>query len=958
MNLKARMKIAGLDDVDLHVDGMVGVEALSRPYELEVTVLVEPDVELELRALEREAWLSLELEERSRVFHGIVRDVQMRGFHSVDDGSRVEARVSLVPRAWLMSERKCSRIFQGLRIDEVIRRVLAPYFIPSRWALVREYPQREYCTQYEETDLEFVQRLCAEAGIFFYFETPHDLPSGMGEGLAAGAAEALREVPGLDGQIGRLSSLLPGLVGGPREVMVFADTEHAYPPLSLEEGTSWASLVTAIAGGARQLLGQVPGGAQVSQGLDMLAGAGLGIAGEAPALHLRDLSGALQHPDERAVYAFHRKRVVRARRFSYREHDPDRPNATIASSHLAMGEGLAESVMDMGRAALQQALGGGSPLDGLGSAAQTGAQLGAQLGSQAASQAAGQLAGQVPGLGQIPGLGDMQGLVAPEQDLERYEHHRDFLFPDWDFQRAEAERMARAHRRDVDVAAAQSGCIWLEPGRRFRLEDHGLSRFNRPYVVTEIHHELTGHQHALPDTYKNRFECVPAEVAFVPERPERRHQHVCLTAEVQAHDESQIFTDRGARVKVRFHWDRAAVSGTSYNTCWIRVMQPWAGAGFGTLFIPRAGSEVVVSFEGGDPDRPLILGAVYNGANVPPAVLPDERTKTGIRTCSTPGGDGANELWFEDRSGQERIYLHAERDFDQQVEHDRHVEVAHDEHVQIGGQQELRVEGNVHHELLRDRETNVGGSERLRVEGDRTSHVGGATSEQVRGAREVQVTQGDRLEVGGSQQVVVRGDSLSRHGGNVTRVVGSSDSPRNAVTHVEGSVTTSATRAIELSAEESIILRCGDSAIRLTPDSVEVASPTIVLQGDGARLRLMSSTARIQADDRIQAVAEQVLLKASGAALGLSSEASVDGSRILLNSPESAQDSIEDEPVERTTIELTDQDGNPIPNQPYRIVMGDGSEVTGVLDEEGRAEIELDADGQIFFPGVSEVEEQ
>ncbi len=120
----------------------------------------------------------------------------------------------------------------------------------------------------------------------------------------------------------------------------------------------------------------------------------------------------------------------------------------------------------------------------------------------------------------------------------------------------------------------------------------------------------------------------------------------------------ELHTDEHGRVKVQFHWDRQGRKD-DHSSCWMRVMQPVAGPGWGTMFLPRVGHEVVVMFLEGDPDRPLVMGSVYNGANVPPYPLPQNKTRSTIRTKSF-GGDGHNEIRFDDAQGAEELYVHAE----------------------------------------------------------------------------------------------------------------------------------------------------------------------------------------------------------------------------------------------------------------------------------------------------------
>ena len=124
-------------------------------------------------------------------------------------------------------------------------------------------------------------------------------------------------------------------------------------------------------------------------------------------------------------------------------------------------------------------------------------------------------------------------------------------------------------------------------------------------------------------------------------------------------------------------------------------MQPWAGAAWGHQFIPRVGMEVVVVFEGGDPDKPMVLGSLYNGTHPPPFALPGDKTRSGIRTQSSPGGGGFNELCFEDAAGREQVYLHAQRDLDEVVEQNHTLLVRNDELLRVLGNRMDRIEKNL-----------------------------------------------------------------------------------------------------------------------------------------------------------------------------------------------------------------------------------------------------------------------
>lgn len=307
----------------------------------------------------------------------------------------------------------------------------------------------------------------------------------------------------------------------------------------------------------------------------------------------------------------------------------------------------------------------------------------------------------------------------------RYEHDED-----WSAGRTvESSSRVRLeqHRRNARVAEGHSGSVRLAPGRRFQLDgaqdELGTNDVAMVWVEhTGFHPEAAaaaGHDASTNQerpVYENRFGCVDGAVAYRPKRPARRIQQVLETATVVGPPGEEIHTDEHGRVKVRFHWDEQA-TGDDRSSCWIRPAQPWAGAGYGFQFIPRVGMEVVVGFLGGDPDRPLLLGSTYNGAMRPPHPLPAEKTRSGIRTASSPGSGGHNELAFEDALGKEQVYLHAERDFDAKVGRNHTVAIGGSELVEIDESRVLQVKMNHERTVMGDEAATVGGSSVSRIMG-------------------------------------------------------------------------------------------------------------------------------------------------------------------------------------------------------------------------------------------------
>ena len=199
-------------------------------------------------------------------------------------------------------------------------------------------------------------------------------------------------------------------------------------------------------------------------------------------------------------------------------------------------------------------------------------------------------------------------------------------------------------------------------GTKFTLTDHFRTSLNTSHVLRRVHHT------ARNDLYRNRFETFLATVPFRPPRltPLPRVAG-SQTAIVVGPPNEEIWTDKEGRVKVRFFWDSLGIKDGK-SSCWIRVAQSAAGKGFGTLFMPRVGQEVVISYIDADPDRPLITGSVYNGENATPVTLPTNQTQSVIRTRSSPKGTAGNEIRLEDKKDAEEFFMHAQKDMKVDIE--------------------------------------------------------------------------------------------------------------------------------------------------------------------------------------------------------------------------------------------------------------------------------------------------
>jgi type VI secretion system secreted protein VgrG len=302
-----------------------------------------------------------------------------------------------------------------------------------------------------------------------------------------------------------------------------------------------------------------------------------------------------------------------------------------------------------------------------------------------------------------------------------------------------------------------SYCRAFVPGYKFAMTGHFRDDMNTNYVLRRVAHSATH------EAYSNTFDAYPLTVPFSPPRITPRARVMgAQTATVVGKSGEEIWTDKYGRVKVQFHWDQQGKKDEK-SSCWVRVAHGWAGQGWGMMFLPRIGQEVIVSFLEGDPDRPIITGSVYNAEKTVPYALPGEQTKSTIMGYSSKGGGGNNEIRFEDKKDSEEVYVHAQKDMTIKVENDRKKDVLHDEINTIKN----------------DRTTTIQeGNEKLVVsKGDRTVQVEtGKETHEVKGERLLTVTGNEThtnkadytQKVTGKYTLKVTGDLLIDVTGTVT----------------------------------------------------------------------------------------------------------------------------------------------------------------------------------------------
>ncbi|HFQ81465.1 MAG TPA: type VI secretion system tip protein VgrG [Desulfobacterales bacterium] len=282
----------------------------------------------------------------------------------------------------------------------------------------------------------------------------------------------------------------------------------------------------------------------------------------------------------------------------------------------------------------------------------------------------------------------------------------------------------------ITTLKGSSDCRAFASGSRFKLENTSRDDWdNKEYLLTRIHHKADqadsyfGASSAGKEpSYRNHFVCIPHDV---PYRPARRTKRPVVdgvqTAIVVGPAGEEIYTDDYGRVKVQFHWDREGKANEN-SSCWIRVGQTMAGNGWGTMFLPRVGHEVIVEFIEGNPDRPIITGQVYHGINHTP--YPGEKTKSTFKSNSSPDGFGFNEIRFEDKKDDEQLFIHCEKDQDIRTKNDRREWVGNDSHLIVVQDQLEKTEGDKHLTVAGDHNEKVDGTISLEAGMDMQEKVG------------------------------------------------------------------------------------------------------------------------------------------------------------------------------------------------------------------------------------------
>jgi len=317
------------------------------------------------------------------------------------------------------------------------------------------------------------------------------------------------------------------------------------------------------------------------------------------------------------------------------------------------------------------------------------------------------------------------------------------------FARARMEALHGQGER-IEAAASARG---VTTGALFTLVDHPRDDQNRVFLVTSAETSIIGVDYRSDGRNEGlKFECsfqaIGKEHSYRPPATARKPiVQGPQTAMVVGKAGEEIWTDKYGRIKVQFHWDRVGQSDEK-SSCWVRVQQGWAGKGWGMMFVPRIGMEVVVSFLEGDPDRPLVTGCVYNSDAMPPYALPDNQTQSTIKSNTSKGGNGFNEIRFEDKKDSEEIFVQAEKDFNRVVKNNDTLKVGFEKKDK--GDQTIAIANDRSLDVGNDQTVAIGNNLSTTVKNDETRKVDNNQSVKVGNKIVVEANTSIELKVGGS----------------------------------------------------------------------------------------------------------------------------------------------------------------------------------------------------------------
>ncbi|TPJ13894.1 type VI secretion system tip protein VgrG [Mesorhizobium sp. B2-7-3] len=409
------------------------------------------------------------------------------------------------------------------------------------------------------------------------------------------------------------------------------------------------------------------------------------------------------------------------------------------------------------------------------------------------------------------------------------------------------EELQAVHQHSTAVGTVRG----LFSGCKFTLESFPRDDQNQDYLVTSADYRLfdPGYRtqnEAHSENFKVVLGIAPTKLPYRPPRiTPRPLMRGPQTATVVGPSGEEIFTDKYARVKVQFHWDRLGKKDQN-SSCFVRVSQTWAGSGWGFIQIPRIGQEVIVDFIEGDPDLPIITGRVYNAAEMPPYGLPANATQSGWKSNSSKGGGGYNELMFEDKAGSELVNFQAQKDHHLLIKHDRNKTVQHD--------QSDRIDHDAKHSVGHNLDEDVGNNKTVKVGVDQTTNIGSNDTETVGANRSLTVGANETIHIGANSSETIGSNHSQTVGLVQTVTVGAAriDTVGATETRSVGAVQTNtigASRSVTVGAGQTHSIGASDNWTVGASQIVQVSADQNFDVGGAQALQIGKSRATKIADD-------------------------------------------------------------------------------------------------------------
>ncbi|MDE1462717.1 type VI secretion system Vgr family protein [Spartinivicinus poritis] len=304
------------------------------------------------------------------------------------------------------------------------------------------------------------------------------------------------------------------------------------------------------------------------------------------------------------------------------------------------------------------------------------------------------------------------------QQLERYHYPGQYLRPDAG--NKQGKRQLEADQASQVNIVGKSTSVRLIAGYRVQLQQHPTNRLNQEVIIKQVNH--VGEQPQAEEEeattnrgsqYHNSFTAMPAEQPFrIKSQQTKLHLKGLQTAVVSGPAGEEIYTNEYGQIKIQFQWDRQGQNDENTSK-WVRVIHNWTGPQWGQLTLPRLGQELMLDFINGDPDQPIALSRIYHANNKPPYKLPPNKTRLTLKSQSSLGGDGFNEIRYEDKKGQEQIFFHGEKDWNLIVKHVQREQIQANRHLIVDASRYETIKGEHHRKKDQLANREIGQSENI-----------------------------------------------------------------------------------------------------------------------------------------------------------------------------------------------------------------------------------------------------